>query len=190
MDLKGSKTEKNILTAFAGESQARNRYSFYGAKAIKEGFEQIAEIFEETAEQERAHAKELFKCLEGGEALIEAKFPAGNIGTTAQNLRSAAAGEHYEWSEMYPTFAKIAREEGFDKIAKLFETISVAEKWHERRYLALNKNIEKGFVFNKESSVTWACRKCGYLHVNASAPDVCPLCGHPKAYFEVVAENY
>ncbi|MBI2092150.1 MAG: rubrerythrin family protein [Deltaproteobacteria bacterium] len=190
MNLKGSKTEKNLLTAFAGESQARNRYSFFAAKAKNDGFEQIAAIFEETAEQERSHAKQLFKFLEGGEAEIKASFPAGVIGTTADNLKAAAAGEHYEWTEMYPTFAKIAREEGFDKIGKLFETIVVAEKWHEKRYLMLNRNVERGLTFKKENAVTWTCRKCGYLHNGSEAPDVCPLCGHPKGYFELLTENY
>ena len=190
MGLKGTKTEKNLLTAFAGESQARNRYSYFASKAEKEGFDQIASIFAETAEQERVHAKQFFKMLEGGEAEINASFPAGVIGTTGENLKAAASGEHYEWTEMYPSFAKIAREEGFEKVAKLFESVSVAEKQHERRYLALKANIDAGTVFKKDKAVTWRCRKCGYLHTGTSALGTCPACGHPQGYFEVLGENW
>ncbi|MEN8134081.1 MAG: rubrerythrin [Thermodesulfobacteriota bacterium] len=188
--LKGTKTEKNILTAFAGESQARNRYSFFAKQAKKEGYEQISAIFEETAEQERAHAKRLFKFLEGGEAEITASFPAGKIGSTVENLQEAAAGENYEYSSMYPGFAKIARDEGFEEIAAVMLAIAVAEKMHESRYLALIANIENGRVFRKDAETTWKCRKCGYVHQGNEAPDECPACAHPQSYYEVKAENW
>ncbi len=190
MSLKGTKTEKNILTAFCGESQARNRYTYFASQAKKEGFEQITAIFEETANQEREHAKRLFKLLEGGEVEIQAKFPAGVIGATAENLGEAAGGEHYEWTEMYPGFAKIARAEGFGDIAAIFESIAVAERQHEKRYLALKENIEKGKVFKREKKVVWRCRNCGYLHEGTEAPEMCPACAHPKAHFELLGENY
>ena len=190
MNLKGTKTEKNILTAFAGESQARNRYSYFASQAKKEGFEQIAAIFEETANQEKEHAKRLFKLLEGGEVEIQAAFPAGVIGSTAENLKAAAGGENYEWTEMYPSFAKVARKEGFENIAEIFEAIAVAEKQHEKRYLDLMKNIEDGTVFKKDKKVVWRCRNCGYLHEGTEALDVCPACAHPKAYFELLEENW
>lgn len=190
MKLKGSKTEVNLLTAFAGESQARNRYTYAAAKAKKEGFEQISFIFEETANQEKEHAKRLFKFLEGGEVSITASFPAGVIGSTVENLKEAAGGEHHEWSEMYPSFAKIARSEGFEDIAKVFEAIAIAEKQHEKRYLALKSNIESGKVFKRDSKVVWRCRNCGYLHTGNEAPDTCPACAHPKAHFELLGENY
>ena len=190
MDLKGSKTEKNILTAFAGESQARNRYTYFASAAKKEGFVQMSAIFEETASQEKEHAKRLFKFLKGGEVEIAAAFPAGVIGTTAENLRASAAGEHYEHSEMYPEFAKIAREEGFEVIAKVFEAIAVAEKEHEKRYLGLLANIEAGTVFKKDKPIVWRCRNCGYLHVGTEAPKSCPACAHPQGYFEMLAENW
>ncbi|HEY5133477.1 MAG TPA: rubrerythrin family protein [Candidatus Krumholzibacteriaceae bacterium] len=190
MSLKGSKTEKNILTAFAGESQARNRYTYFAAQAKKEGYEQISAIFEETANQEREHAKRLFKLLEGGAVEVTASFPAGIICNTADNLTEAAGGEHYEWTEMYPGFAKIAREEGFDNIAPIFESIAVAETQHEKRYLALKGNIEKGRVFKRETKVVWRCRNCGYLHEGKDAPEVCAACAHPKAHFEILGENY
>lgn len=190
MKLKGSKTEVNLLTAFAGESQARNRYTYAAAKAKKEGFEQISFIFEETANQEKEHAKRLFKFLEGGEVSITASFPAGVIGSTVENLQEAAGGEHHEWSEMYPSFAKIARSEGFEDIAKVFEAIAIAEKQHEKRYLALKSNIESGKVFKRDSKVVWRCRNCGYLHTGNEAPDTCPACAHPKAHFELLGENY
>ena len=190
MELKGSKTEKNILGAFAGESQARNRYTFFASKARKEGYIQIALIFEETANQEKEHAERLFKLLEGGEVEIQASFPAGIIGSTAENLKAAAGGEHYEWTEMYPGFAKVAREEGFEEIAAIFESIAVAEKQHEKRYLGLLNNIEKGTVFKKDKPVVWRCLNCGYIHEGTEAPKVCPACAHPQAYYEVLAENW
>jgi rubrerythrin len=190
MELKGSKTEKNLMAAFAGESQARNRYTYYSSKARKEGFRQIADIFEETANQEREHAKRLFKFMEGGEAEITAAFPSGVIGQTVDNLRDGAGGEHYEWTEMYPSFAKTAREEGFEHIAKVFEAIAVAEKQHEKRYLDLAKNIDDGTVFKKEAPVTWRCINCGYVHDGPVALDVCPACAHPQAHFEVLGENW
>jgi len=190
MELKGTQTEKNILTAFAGESQARNRYTYFASQAKKEGYEQIAAIFEETANQEKEHAKRLFKLLEGGEVEIQAAFPAGKIGTTAENLAAAAGGENYEWTDMYPSFAKTAREEGFEEIAKIFEAIAVSEKQHERRYLALLNNIQNGTVFKKEAPVKWHCRNCGYIHEGIEAPEVCPSCAHPRAHFELLAENW
>ncbi len=190
MDLKGSWTEKNLLTAFAGESQARNRYTYFSSKARDEGYMQISYIFEETANQEREHAKRLFKQLEGGEVEIQASFPAGVIGTTPENLKAAAGGEHYEWVEMYPSFAKIAREEGFDCIADIFESIAVAEKQHEKRYLGLLANVEAGRVFKKDKPVVWRCRNCGYLHEGTEAPEICPACAHPQSYFEILAENW
>jgi rubrerythrin len=190
MGLKGSQTEVNLLTAFAGESQARNRYTYAASQAKKDGFVQISAIFEETAGQEKEHAERLFKLLEGGEVEVTAAFPAGVIGTTAENLAGAAAGEHFEWSEMYPGFAVTAREEGFDKIADVFEAIAVAEAQHEKRYNALLANIEAGEVFAKAESVTWRCRNCGYLHEGTEAVEVCPACAHPQAYFELLGENY
>lgn len=188
--LKGTRTERNLLTAFAGESQARNRYSFFASQARKEGYEQIAAIFAETAENEREHAKRLFKFLEGGEVEIEASFPAGVIGDTASNLEAAARGEHYEYSQMYPSFAQVAEEEGFKEIAEVFRAIAVAEREHERRYLALLKNVREGTVFKKERPVKWRCRNCGYVHEGTEAPERCPSCDHPQAYFEVLAENW
>ena len=190
MDLKGSQTEKNLLTAFAGESQARNRYTYAASKAKKEGFVQISSIFEETANQEKEHAKRLFKFLKGGEVEISAAFPAGVIGSTLENLKAAAAGEHYEHTEMYPGFAKIAREEGFDAIADVFMAIAVAEKQHEKRYNDLSANIEAECVFKRDSEQVWRCRNCGYLHTGTEAPQSCPACAHPQAYFELLGENY
>ncbi|MDL1975381.1 MAG: rubrerythrin family protein [Deltaproteobacteria bacterium] len=190
MALKGTKTERNILTAFAGESQARNRYTYFAGQAKKEGFVQISAIFEETANQEKEHAKRLFKLLEGGEVEIRAAFPAGVIGTTAENLEASAGGEHYEWEEMYPSFAGTAHEEGLDAIAKIFESIAIAEKQHEKRYLALLANVKGGIVFKKEKPVVWRCRNCGYLHEGTGAPEECPACAHPQAHFELLAENY
>jgi rubrerythrin len=190
MGLNGTRTETNILTAFAGESQARNRYTYYSAKAKTEGLVQIANIFEETANQEREHAKRLYKFLEGGDAQITATFPAGVIGSTAENLKRAAGGENYEYTEMYPSFAAIAREEGFDKIADVFLAIAVAEKQHEKRYLDLLTNIEKGEVFKRDEPVTWRCLNCGYLHEGTDAPDLCPACHHAKAHFEILGENW
>ena len=190
MDLKGSKTEKNLITAFAGESQARNRYTYFSSQAGKEGYSQIAWIFQETADQEREHAKRFFKFLKGGEANVTWSFPAGVIGSTGENLKAAAAGEHYEWTEMFPGFAKIAREEGFEAVAMVWEAISVAEKQHEKRYLDLSSNIDAGKIFKKDSSVVWRCRNCGYLHKGPEAPQSCPACAHPQAYYELLGENY
>ncbi len=190
MKLKGTQTERNILTAFAGESQARNRYSFFAGKARKEGFVQIADIFDETASQEREHAHRLFKLLEGGDVTITAAFPAGTVGTTVENLKAAAAGEHHEWTDMYPGFAKVARQEGFDDIAKIFEAILVAEAGHEKRYLTLAENIERGRVFARDTGVVWRCRNCGYMHKGAAAPAACPACAHPQAYFEVLESQW
>jgi len=188
--LKGTQTEKNLLTAFAGESQARNRYTYFSSQAKKEGYVQISDIFTETANQEKEHAKRFFKFLEGGEVEIAVAFPAGVIGTTLENLKAAAAGEHYEHTEMYPGFAKVAREEEFNDIAAVFEAISVAEKQHEKRYDDLAANIEAGKVFKKDNTVAWRCRNCGYLHESEEAPDLCPACAHPQAHFELLGENW
>jgi len=190
MELKGSKTEKNLLSAFAGESQARNRYSYFASQARKEGYEQIAAIFLETADNEKEHAKREFKFLQGGEAEITGSFPAGVIGDTASNLKEAAAGENHEWTEMYPEFAKVARDEGFEEIARMFEAVAAAEKQHENRYLALLKNLEDGNVFKKDKIVKWKCRNCGYIHEGTEAPQRCPACDHEQAYFELLTENY
>ena len=190
MDLKGSQTEKNLITAFAGESQARNRYTYFASQAKKEGFEQMAFIFEETASQEKEHAKRFFKFLEGGDVEVSAAFPAGVIGSTLENLKAAAAGEHYEQSEMYPGFAKTAYEEGFSTIAAVFEHIAVAEKQHEKRYVDLAANIEAGRVFKRDQEVVWRCRNCGYLHTGKEAPQLCPACAHEQAHFELLGENY
>jgi len=188
--LKGTQTEKNLLTAFAGESQARNRYTYFASKARKEGFVQMAHIFQETADQEKEHAKRLFKFLEGGELEISAAFPAGVIGDTLANLKASAAGEHYEQTEMYPSFAKVAREEGFEEIAVVFESIAVAERFHEKRFNALAANIEAGRVFKRDKPVVWRCRNCGYLHEGTEAPEKCPACAHPQAHFELKGENW
>ncbi len=189
-NLKGSQTEKNILTAFAGESQARNRYTYFASQAKKEGYVQISEIFTETANQEKEHAKRLFKLLAGGEVTISGAFPAGVIGTTLENLQESAAGENYEHTDMYPGFAKIAVEEGFADIADIFKAIAVAEKQHEKRYLALAANINAGAVFKREEPVVWRCRNCGYLHEGTAAPEECPACAHAQAHFELFGENY
>jgi len=189
-ELKGSQTEKNLLTAFAGESQARNRYTYFAGQAKKEGYVQIQAIFQETADQEKEHAKRFFKFLQGGEVEVVAAFPAGVIGTTLENLLAAAAGEQYEHTEMYPGFAKVAREEGFEAVAKAFDAISVAEKQHEKRYRDLAANIENGQVFHRDGEVVWRCRNCGYLHHGKDAPDICPACVHPKDHFELLGENY
>lgn len=188
--IKGTKTEKNILTAFAGESQARNRYTYFSKQARKEGFVQIADIFEETANQEKEHAKRLFKLLEGGEVEITGAFPAGLIGTTAENLKESAGGENYEWTTMYPGFAQVARDEGLDHVAFIFEAIAVAEKQHEKRYVELAANIEAGTVFKRDQSVTWRCRNCGYLHEGTEPPEMCPACAHPQGHFEILGENW
>lgn len=190
MELRGSQTERNLLTAFAGESQARNHYTFFSSQAKGEGFVQIALIFEETAQQEKEHAKRLFKFLQGGEVRIEAAFAAGVIGTTAENLLAAANGEHHEWTDMYPGFAAVAREEGFKAIAAIFEKIAVAEKQHERRFRGLLENIQNNRVFERSEPVRWRCLNCGFVHEAAEAPAACPACAHPQAYFEVLAENW
>lgn len=189
-NLKGSQTEKNLLTAFAGESQARNRYTYFAGQARKDGFVQIADIFEETANQEKEHAKRYFKFLEGGEVEVKWNFPAGIIGTTLENLKEAAAGENYEHTTMYPGYAKIAREEGFKTIAEVFDAICVAEKQHEKRYRDLAANIEADRVFKRDTEVVWRCRNCGYLHVGMEAPNLCPACAHPQAHFELLGENW
>ena len=188
--VKGSKTEKNLLIAFAGESQARNRYTYYAGIAKKEGLVQIAAIFEETAAQEKEHAKRFFKFLEGGDVEITESFPAGKLNSTLENLREAARGEEHEWTDMYPGFAKIAREEGFIDIALAFEAISIAEKQHGKRYKDLADNLEAGKVFKREGTMTWRCRNCGYLHEGSEAPDMCPACLHPQAHFELLGENW
>lgn len=179
MNLKGSKTEANLMTAFAGESQARNKYTYYASKAKKEGYEQIAAIFTETANNEKEHAKLWFKLLHDGD-----------VPNTEANLSDAAAGENYEWTEMYAEFAKTAKEEGFDRIAYLFEAVGKIEKEHEERYRKLLENVEGGLVFSKDGDMVWVCRNCGHIHIGKSAPEVCPVCAHPKAYFELRAQNY
>lgn len=188
--IKGTRTEKHLSISFAGESQARMRYTYFASAAKKEGYEQIAAIFLETAEQEKEHAKRMFKWMEGGTVEITASYPAGVIGKTLDNLKAAAAGENEEWTMDYPKFADVADEEGFPAIAKMYREIAVAEKGHEERYLALAANIENGKVFAKDEEVTWQCRNCGYIHTGKEAPEVCPACLHPQAYFEVKKENY
>jgi len=190
MTIKGTQTEKNLLTAFAGESQARNRYTYFASQARKEGYEQIAAIFTETSEQEKEHAKRQFKFMEGGEVEVQASFPAGIIGNTLENLKAAAAGEHYEHTMMYPNFAKIAEKEGFAEIAGVFSRLVIVESRHERRYLALAKNLSNGTVFQREKSVLWVCRNCGYIHDGKTAPEKCPLCAHSQGYFELEIVNY
>lgn len=189
-DLKGTRTEKNLMAAFAGESQARNRYEFFASKAKKEGFVQVSDIFMETAANEKEHAKRLFKFMTGGEAGITASFPSGVVGTTAENLKGAAAGENHEHTQMYPDFAKIADEECFPKIASALRSIAVAEKQHEKRFLGLLKNINEGKVFKKDAPVKWRCGNCGYIHEGAEAPGECPACAHPQAHFQLLAENW
>ena len=188
--IRGSQTEKNLLVAFAGESQARNRYTYFASAAKKEGLVQIAQIFEETANQEKEHAKRFFKFLEGGDLEITETFPAGVIGTTLDNLKAAAAGEEYEWTTMYPEFAKIAREEGFKVVANAFDAISIAEKQHGKRYADLAANLEAGKVFKRNGKIIWRCINCGYLHEGEEAPKACPACLHPQAYFELLGENW
>lgn len=190
MELKGSQTEKNLMGAFAGESQARNRYTFFASKAREEGYMQISAVFEETANQEKEHAKRFFSMLKGGEAEITASFPAGVVGTTAENLKAAAGGENHEWTKLYKDCAAIARKEGFEAVARLFEAISVAEKQHEKRYLGLLANVQNGTVFKKEKKVVWRCMNCGYLHEGTEAPAACPACAHPRAYYELLGENW
>lgn len=189
-EFKGSRTETNLLASFAGESQARNRYTYFASQARKDGLIQVADIFEETANQEREHAKRFFKFLQGGTAEITASFPAGSISSTGENLEAAAAGELLEWSQLYPGFAQVAREEGFEDIARVWEAISVAEKQHEKRYRGLLANVDAGTVFKKEQPVVWRCRNCGYLHEGTEAPASCPACAHPRDYYEVLAENW
>ncbi|HDQ41557.1 MAG TPA: rubrerythrin family protein [Desulfonatronum sp.] len=188
--LKGSQTEKNILIAFAGESQARNRYTYFAKQAKKDGYEQIAHVFEETANQEKEHAKRLFKFLEGGEVEVTASFPAGVIGSTHDNLMEAAAGENHEQTVMYPEYAKVARQEGFEEIARTMEAIAVAERQHEKQYRDLAANIKAEKVFRRDAPVTWRCRNCGYIHSGAQAPEKCPACIHPQAHFEILGENW
>ena len=188
--VKGTQTEKHLLISFAGESQARMRYTYFAEKAKEEGFEQIAAIFMETAEQEREHAKRMFKFLEGGMLEINACYPAGMIGTTAENLKAAAEGEHEEWSLDYPKFADVAAEEGFPAIAAMYRAIAIAEKAHEDRYLALLKNVEEYTVFKKDGKVYWQCRNCGYVVEATEAPKACPACLFPQTYFEVQKNNY
>jgi rubrerythrin len=188
--VKGSKTEQNLLKSFAGESQARNRYTFFASVAKKEGFEKIADVFAETAEQEKEHAKRFFKFLEGGMVEITASYPAGVIGTTKDNLAAAAAGEYEEWSELYPEFAKIASEEGFLQIATAFRMIAKVEAEHEKRYRTLLARVEENKVFEREEEIEWQCRNCGYVHKGKRAPDNCPACNHPQAYFEPKKNNY
>ena len=191
MELKGSQTETNLMCAFAGESQARNRYTYYASVAKKEGYVQIADIFTETADQEKEHAKRLFKLMAGGEIEIPAStFPAGPVGTTRDNLLAAAAGEEHEWTEMYPGFALIAQEEGFTQIAAVFTAIAVAEKQHDKRYKELAANIDAGKVFERGEEVVWRCRNCGYLHIGTKAPGKCMACDHPQAHFELLGENW
>jgi len=188
--LKGSRTEKNLLAAFAGESQARNRYTYFASVAKTEGFEQISGIFQETADNEKEHAKVFFRHLEGGDATIEAMYPAGKIGTTAENLLAAAEGEKLEWGTLYPNFGKVAREEGFDEVADSFKEIAEVEAQHEKRYRKLLENVENKTVFKKDKVVKWKCRNCGYVHEGNEAPKVCPACKHPQSYYEVLCENY
>ncbi|MHC1702114.1 MAG: rubrerythrin [Humidesulfovibrio sp.] len=190
MSIRGTRTEKNILTAFAGESQARNRYSYFASVAKNEGFVQVSAVFEETASQEKEHAKRLFKLLEGGEVEVTASFPAGTIGNTLENLKASAGGENHEHVSMYPEFAAIAREEGLTEIAAIFDAIAVAERFHEKRFNALAKNIETGTVFKKDKAVTWRCRNCGYIHQGDAAPNKCPACAHAQAHFELAEGNW
>jgi len=188
--LKGTKTEKNLMTAFAGESQARMRYTYFASKAKEEGYFQMSLIFEETANQEKEHAKRMFKFLEGGEVEIQAAFPAGVIGPTRENLLAAAAGENHEWKSMYPDIAKTAREEGFDAVGAVFDAIIVAERQHAKRYEKLAANMDSGKVFKADKSVVWRCLNCGYLFEGPEAPKACPACAHPQAYFELLGENW
>lgn len=188
--LKGTQTEKNLLKAFAGESQARNRYTYFSSQAKKEGYEQISWVFADTADNEKEHAKRFFSFLEGGDVEITASYPAGRIGTTVENLGEAAAGEHLEWGTLYPDFAEIAEKEGFPEIARVFRMIATAETSHENRYLALLDNLKKGKVFKREAPVKWRCRNCGYVHEGPEAPNECPACAHPQAHYELLAENY
>jgi rubrerythrin len=188
--VKGTKTEKNLLASFAGESQARNRYTYFASQARKEGYVQVSMIFEETANQEKEHAKRFFKFLEGGELEVTAAFPSGVVGSTLDNLKAAAAGENHEHTSMYPGFARVAREEGFEAIAQVYDAVSVAEKQHEKRYRDLAANIENDRVFKRSERVVWRCINCGYLHEGQEAPESCPACAHPQSYYELLAENW
>ncbi len=188
--IKGTQTEKNLMAAFAGESQARNRYTYFASKAKKDGYVQIAKVFQETADQESEHAKRFFKFMEGGEVEITESFPAGVIGSTEENLRAAAGGENHEWTSMYPGFAETAREEGFSAIATVFEAVGVAEKQHEKRFADFLKNIEEGKVFKRNEEQVWRCLNCGYLYEGTEPPQVCPACAHPQSYFELLGENW
>ena len=190
MKLKGSETEKNLLKSFAGESQARMRYTYFASVAKKEGYEQISAIFLETADNEKEHAKVFFKYLKGGMVKIEAEYPAGVIGTTEENLLAAAEGEKEEWGKLYPNFEKVAREEGFKEIADLFKEIAEVEEQHEKRYRKLLENVKKKKVFKKDKKVKWKCRNCGYVHWGEKAPEERPACKHPQAYYEILSENY
>jgi rubrerythrin len=188
--LSGTRTEKNLLMAFAGESQARNRYTYFAGRARKDGLMQVAAIFEETANQEKEHAKRFFKFLEGGELAVSASFPAGIVGSTKENLLAAAAGENHEHTELYPEFARVAEQEGLEAIAGVFRAVAVAEKQHEKRYRDLAANIENDLVFRREEKVTWRCINCGYLHDGSDAPETCPACDHPRSYYELLGENW
>jgi rubrerythrin len=190
MELKGSQTEKNLLAAFAGESQARNRYTYFASAARKEGYEQISALFLETAENEKEHAKLFFNLLKGGDAEIVAAYPAGVIGNTAENLKAAADGENLEWTKLYQDFADVAKKEGLKEVYETFTNVAKVEKFHEGRYLGLLKNVNEGKVFKKDSSVKWHCRNCGYVFEGKEVPEKCPVCKHPRAHFEVLAENY
>jgi rubrerythrin len=190
MEFKGSKTEKNLLAAFAGESQARNRYTYFASAAKKEGYEQISAIFLETAENEKEHAKLFFNLLKGGDVEIVAAYPAGVVGNTSENLKAAAAGENLEWTKLYQDFADVAKKEGLNEVYETFTQVAKVEKFHEARYLNLLKSVKEGKVFKKDSSVKWHCRNCGYVFEGKDVPDKCPVCKHPRAYFEVLAENY
>ena len=189
-ELKGTQTEKNLLAAFAGESQARNRYTYFASQAKKENLEQISAIFLETADNEKEHAKVFFDFLMGGTVSITAEYPAGKVGSTADNLKAAAEGEKLEWGTLYPNFAETAAKEGFKEVAVRFKQIGEVESYHERRYVKLLDNVEKGLVFKKDQPTKWKCRNCGYVHEGAEAPDCCPACDHPTAHYELLAENY
>lgn len=190
MEFKGSQTEKNLLAAFAGESQARNRYTFFASVARKEGYEQISAIFQETADNEKEHAKLYFELLQGGTVEIVAAYPAGIIGSTAQNLKAAAEGEKFEWGTLYPGFAEVAEKEGFGQAAKAFRQVAKVEVYHERRYLKLLANVEQGKVFKKDAPVKWMCRNCGFVFEGTEVPDKCPVCQHPRSFYQVYSENY
>lgn len=190
MEFKGSRTEKNVLAAFAGESQARTRYTFFASAARKEGYEQIAGIFEETSDNEKEHAKLFFSHLKGGTAEITASYPAGIIGSAAENLRAAAEGEKLEWGTLYPGFAEIAEQEGFMDVAKTFRSVAKVEAYHERRYRKLLTNVEAGKVFKRDAPIKWKCRNCGFVFEGSEAPEKCPVCSHPRSYFEIWCENY